>query len=52
MEISTCEDQLKLNGKFRKSYLTEIFDKDDKLCASVINEIYMRDLNHPANKDA
>jgi len=50
-EISICEDQLRLSGRFRKSYLTEIFDKDDKLCASVINEIYMRDLKHPENKD-
>ncbi|MDR3694988.1 DUF4442 domain-containing protein [Mucilaginibacter sp.] len=50
-EIVVCEDELKLNGRFRKSYLTEIFDKNDKLCASVINEIYMRDLHHPANKE-
>ncbi len=51
-EIAICENELKLNGRFRKSYLTEIFDKDNKLCASVINEIYMRDLNYSGNKEA
>jgi len=50
-EISTCEDQLNLTGKFRKSYLTQIFDKSNKLCVSVINEIYIRDLSHPGNAD-
>jgi hypothetical protein len=48
-EIAVCEEQLNLSGKFRKSFLVEIFDKDEKLCASVINEIYVRDLNHPEN---
>jgi hypothetical protein len=42
---------LKLTGRFRKSYLTEIFDKEDKLCASVINEIYLRELNYPGKKE-
>jgi hypothetical protein len=50
-EIGVCEEQLNLTGKFRKSYLVEIFDKNDKLCATVINEIYIRDLNHPGTAE-
>jgi hypothetical protein len=48
-EITDCEEQLNLNGKFRKSYLIEMFDKEDKLCVSVISEIYIRNLKHPEN---
>jgi len=52
-EIAICEKQLNLTGKYRKSFLIDLFDKDEKLCASVINEIYVRDLNHPeSNKPA
>ena len=46
-EIEACEVQLKLNGRYRKSYQVEIFDKENKLCALVINEMYIRDLNKP-----
>jgi hypothetical protein len=49
-EIAACEAQLKLNGKYRKSYQLEIFDKQDKLCALVINEMYMRDLTREITK--
>jgi hypothetical protein len=48
-EIAICEAQLKLNGKYRMSYQVEIFDKDDKLCALVINEMYIRDLTRSPN---
>ena len=48
-EIEACEAQLKLNGKYRKSYQVEIFDKEDKLCAMVINEMYIRDLTRTQN---
>jgi len=48
-EIIACEEQLKLNGKYRKSYQLEIFDKEDKLCAMVINEMYIRDLTRNIN---
>jgi len=48
-EIADCEEQLKLNGKYRKSYQVEIFDKEDKLCALVINEMYIRDLGRNIN---
>ncbi len=48
-EINACETQLKLNGKYRKSYQVELFDKDERLCALVINEMYIRDLTKPNN---
>jgi acyl-coenzyme A thioesterase PaaI-like protein len=44
-DISDCEDQLNTIGKFRKSFQVEIYDKNNKLCASLINEIYVRNLN-------
>jgi acyl-coenzyme A thioesterase PaaI-like protein len=44
-DISGCEHQLNTIGKFRKSFEVEIYDKNDKLCASLINEIYVRNLN-------
>ncbi|TWJ00875.1 acyl-coenzyme A thioesterase PaaI-like protein [Mucilaginibacter frigoritolerans] len=44
-DISGCEHQLNTTGKFRKSFQVEIYDKMDKLCASLINEIYVRNLN-------
>jgi acyl-coenzyme A thioesterase PaaI-like protein len=44
-DISGCEEQLNTTGKYRKSFQVEIYDKNDKLCASLINEIYVRNLN-------
>jgi hypothetical protein len=44
-EIDDCEYQLNLKGKYRKSYLIEIYDKNEQLCVSLINEIYIRNLN-------
>jgi len=46
-EIAACEKQLNLNGKYRKSFTVDIFDKNDVLCASVINEMHISDLEHP-----
>jgi len=46
-EIAACENQLKLSGKYRKSFVVEIYDKEQKLCASVINEMHVSDLDHP-----
>jgi hypothetical protein len=45
-QIADCEHNLNLHGKYRKSFLIEMFDKDEKLCVSVINEIYIRNLHH------
>jgi acyl-coenzyme A thioesterase PaaI-like protein len=49
LEIEACEKQLNLTGKYRKSFQIGLYDRDEKLCASVINEMYIRDLKHPAN---
>lgn len=49
-ELNDCEEQIKLTGKYRKSYQLEIFDAENKLCALVINEMYMRDLARPIDK--
>jgi acyl-coenzyme A thioesterase PaaI-like protein len=49
-EISDCEHQLNTIGKFRKSFQVEIYDKNNKLCASLINEIYVRNLNFDEGK--
>ena len=46
-ELEACETQLKLNGKYRKSYQVVLLDKDENLCALVINEMYIRDLTKP-----
>ncbi len=45
-EIAHCEEQLNLHGKFRGSFLTEMFDKAGNLCVSVLSEIYIRNLHH------
>jgi acyl-coenzyme A thioesterase PaaI-like protein len=44
-ELADCEHQLNLIGKYRKSYFIEIFDRNEKLCASVIIEMYVRNLS-------
>jgi acyl-coenzyme A thioesterase PaaI-like protein len=44
-DITGCENQLDTVGKYRKSFEVEIYDKNDKLCATLINEIYVRNLN-------
>ncbi len=44
-DIADCEYHLNTAGKYRKSFPVDIFDKNDKLCASLINEIYVRNLN-------
>jgi hypothetical protein len=51
-QIADCEHDLNLHGKYRKSFLIEMFDKNDRLCVSVINEIYIRNLHHTANDTA
>jgi acyl-coenzyme A thioesterase PaaI-like protein len=44
-DITACEHQLRTKGKYRKSYPIEIYDKNEKLCVSLISEVYVRDLN-------
>lgn len=40
--IADAEQSLKINGKFVKSYPVQIFNKEGELCASAINEVYVR----------
>jgi hypothetical protein len=51
IEIALCEKQLKLTGKYRKSFQLEIYNTEGKLCSTVINEMYIRDLNHPETQN-
>ncbi|WP_259070206.1 PaaI family thioesterase [Mucilaginibacter sp. X4EP1] len=49
-DIADCEHFLNTTGKYRKSFPVEIFDENHKLCASLINEIYVRNLNFSDDK--
>ena len=40
--IAEAENSLKANGKFVKSYPMELFNKQGELCATVMNEVYLR----------
>jgi acyl-coenzyme A thioesterase PaaI-like protein len=42
--INEAEKALKSEGKFIKSYPIEIFDKNGELCATALNEVYIRNL--------
>ena len=43
-EIKEAENELKTVGKYVKSYPMEIYSKDGILCATVSNEVYIRNL--------
>lgn len=40
--IAEAENSLKETGKFVKSYPMELFNKQGELCATVMNEVYLR----------
>jgi hypothetical protein len=42
--IADCEKALKTEGKFIQAYPIEIFDKHNELCATALNEVYIRNL--------
>jgi hypothetical protein len=42
--IAEAEHILKNDGKFIKAYPIEIFDSSQELCATALNEIYIRNL--------
>lgn len=44
--IREAETTLQRNGKFIKGYPIEIFDSSGTLCATAINEIYIRKLDY------
>lgn len=43
-DISEAEYALNTSGKFTKAFTIEILNKKKELCASVINEVYIRNL--------
>ena len=47
-EIATCEQELNTIGKHLKVYPIDMYDKNGQLCASVLNELYVRNLNFQA----
>jgi acyl-coenzyme A thioesterase PaaI-like protein len=46
-DIADCEYLLKTNGRYRRSFPIEIYDKNEKLCVTLISEVYVRNLKHP-----
>jgi len=42
--IADAEIALKTEGKFIRTYPIEVFDKHNELCASALNEVYIRNL--------
>jgi len=43
-EAAEAERVLRTGGKYVKAFPIEIFDKNNELCATVVNEIYLRNL--------
>lgn len=43
--IAEAEKNLTQQGKFIKTYPIEIFDKQGELCATALNEVYIRNLD-------
>lgn len=50
-DISEAENILKTAGKFVKSFPLEIYNGKGELCATVINEVYIRNLYHGEDGD-
>lgn len=48
--INDAENSLKTTGKFVRSYPINLFNKNGELCASVINEVYLRNKFEGENK--
>ena len=44
--IADCERELNHAGKYVKVYPIDIYDKNGQLCVTVLNEIYVRNLNY------
>ena len=51
-EITEAEEILNTIGKYTRTYPINIFDKNGVLVASVLNEIYMRNLNFTENANS
>jgi hypothetical protein len=44
-DAGECEYLLNTFGKYMKNYLIDIYDKKGDICVSVMNEVYVRNLN-------
>ncbi len=45
-DIAACEYDLNTIGKYLKTHPIDMYDKNGQLCASVLNEVYVRNLNY------
>ena len=45
-DVAEAENLLNTVGKYIKVHLVDIYDKKGEICASIKNEIYMRNLNY------
>ena len=50
--IETAEQALQQQGKFIKAYPIHVFDRDNVLCATATNEVYIRNLDFVKANDA
>lgn len=46
-DIAEAYETLIVTGKFEKVFLVEIFNKAGEVCATLMNEVYIRDLDLP-----
>lgn len=44
-DIDLAKETLEAYGKYERSFLIELYDNNNEICASLINEVYIRDLN-------
>nr|WP_067061705.1 DUF4442 domain-containing protein [Mucilaginibacter sp. L294] len=44
-DIELAIQTLNTNGKYEHGFLVEIYDNNNEVCASLMNEVYLRDLN-------
>ncbi|MBD1384867.1 DUF4442 domain-containing protein [Mucilaginibacter rigui] len=44
-DIELAIQTLNTNGKYEHCFLIEIYDDNNEVCASLMNEVYIRDLN-------
>jgi hypothetical protein len=50
-EIEDCEGALNSTGKYKRTFLIEIYDENAILCVTVLSKIYIRNLSFSANAD-
>jgi acyl-coenzyme A thioesterase PaaI-like protein len=50
-DIKMCEQELSAAGKYLKAHSLDIYDKNSQLCATVVSEVYVRDLNYSGSNN-